>query len=147
VRGRRGGGGTSKSSRRPNREVPKAARAERRRQQEALRERQREQGLAPHPTPSLANTVAPYATLVLLYGLLSGVFQLGSRREVNRPPRFMDNLKRLFPILDSLQHADTLFRLLANIGVERIETLTIDLIERFIPTRRSSVTSSTTVTR
>jgi hypothetical protein len=176
----------SKPSHRPNGEALKAQRAERRRQQKALRKRQREQGLAPHPTPSLANTVSPYATLeqedearhdaatdtlgvlrsqlpfllerlgripdprqpgkvkhqltlVLLYGLLSLVFQLGSRREVNRTmtaPRFMDNLKRLFPQLDSLPHADTLFRLLAEIDIAHIETLTVDLIKRFIRNKK-----------
>jgi hypothetical protein len=58
-----------------------------------------------------------------------------SRREANRTmtaPRFMDNLERLFPQLDRLPHADTLFRLLAEIDIAHIETLTVDLINRFI---------------
>ncbi|WP_273703025.1 transposase family protein, partial [Candidatus Accumulibacter vicinus] len=53
-------------------------------------------------------------TVLLLYGLLMFVFQFSSRRETNREisrPQFMTTLQLLFPEIDTLPHADTLFRL------------------------------------
>jgi hypothetical protein len=60
-------------------------------------------------------------TVLLLYGLLMFVFQFASRREVNREmtrPQFEANLRLLFPELETLPHADTLFRLLREIDVQ-----------------------------
>jgi hypothetical protein len=50
------------------------------------------------------------ATVVLLYGLLSFVLQMASRREANRElsrPAFLATLQALFPELEPLPHADT----------------------------------------
>jgi hypothetical protein len=72
---------------------------------------------------------------LLLYGLLMFVFQFTSRREVNREmtrPQFEANLRLLFPELEQLPHADTLFRLLRDIEVENIEQAHIDLIRKLI---------------
>jgi hypothetical protein len=74
-------------------------------------------------------------TVLLLYGLLMFVFQFASRREVNREmtrPQFEANLRLLFPELETLPHADTLFRLLRDIDVERIEQAHIELLRRLI---------------
>ncbi len=74
-------------------------------------------------------------TVLLLYGLLMFVFQFASRREVNREmtrAQFQANLRLLFPELETLPHADTLFRLLRDIKVERIEQAHIELIGRLI---------------
>jgi hypothetical protein len=65
-------------------------------------------------------------TVLMLYGILSFVFQLASRRQANREmtyPMFGENLKLLFPELDvgKLPHNDTLNRLLSRIEVEGIE--------------------------
>ena len=63
-------------------------------------------------------------TVLLLYGLLMFVFQFASRREVNREmsrPQFEANLRVLFPELETLPHADTLYRLLRDIDVAHIE--------------------------
>ena len=62
-------------------------------------------------------------TLLMLYGILSFVFQMGSRREANREmtrPIFMENLKLFFPEIDDLPHNDTLMRLLSKIEVDEI---------------------------
>ena len=62
-------------------------------------------------------------TVLLLYGLLMFVFQFSSRRETNREitrPQFTANLQLLFPEIDALPHADTLFRLLRDIDLEQI---------------------------
>lgn len=51
--------------------------------------------------------------MVLLYGLLSFVLQMASRREASRElsrPAFTPTLQGLFPELESLPHADTLHR-------------------------------------
>jgi hypothetical protein len=63
------------------------------------------------------------------------VFQFASRREVNREmtrAQFEANLRLLFPELETLPHADTLFRLLRDIDVEHIEQAHIELVGRLI---------------
>jgi hypothetical protein len=78
-------------------------------------------------------------TVLLLYGLLMFVFQFASRREVNREmtrPQFKANLRLLFPELDTLPHADTLFRLLRDIDVARIEQAHIELVGRLIRAKK-----------
>lgn len=63
------------------------------------------------------------------------VYQFSSRREVNQKmttPQFQTNLKCLFPELESLPHADTLYRLLEKIKVEQIERCHLDLVHRLI---------------
>jgi len=74
-------------------------------------------------------------TLLMIYGILSFVFQIASRREANREmtrPMFMENLKVLFPELEDLPHNDTLMRLLARIEVGEIEGILIALVRRLI---------------
>lgn len=74
-------------------------------------------------------------TVLLLYGLLMFVFQFSSRREVNREmtrPQFEANLRLLFPELETLPHADTLFRLLRGTDVAQIEQTHVELIGRLI---------------
>ena len=76
-------------------------------------------------------------TVLMLYGLLSFVFQMASRRAANREmtyPMFTDNLKRLFPELDvdKLPHSDTLNRLLSKIDVDDIENSLIASVRSLI---------------
>jgi hypothetical protein len=76
-------------------------------------------------------------TLLMLYGLLSFVFHLASRRQANREmtyPMFAENLKLLFPELgtDKLPHNDTLNRLLCRIEVEGIEQSLTDSVRSLI---------------
>ncbi len=71
----------------------------------------------------------------MLYGLLVFVLQFSSRRHANTEitrPMFEQNLRLLFPELDSLPHADTLFRLLSRIEVSQIEQAHLDLVQRLI---------------
>ena len=86
----------------------------------------------PNPRP---NKCRHRLTVLLLYGLLMFVFQFASRREVNREmtrPQFAANLKLLFPELETLPHADTLFRLLRDIDVAHLEQAHVDLVRRLI---------------
>ena len=72
-------------------------------------------------------------TVVMIYGILSFVFHMASRREANREmtrPVFMENLRMVFPDLESIPHNDTLYRLLARIDVNEIESALIELRKR-----------------
>ena len=78
-------------------------------------------------------------TVVLLYGLLSFVLQMASRREANRElsrPAFLATLQALFPELESLPHADTLHRLLQEIEVQALEETHVELLRRWIRNKK-----------
>lgn len=73
--------------------------------------------------------------VILLYGILTFVFQCTSRREANRTltrAMFVKNLYLLFPDLDSIPHHDTVNRLLCDIDVNKIEAALIDVVRDFI---------------
>lgn len=87
------------------------------------------------PDPRNPNKCRHRLTVLLLYGLLMFVFQFASRREVNREltrPQFEANLRLLFPEIETLPHADTLFRLLRDIDVAHLEQVHVDLVRRLI---------------
>jgi hypothetical protein len=95
--------------------------------------------LARIPDPRNPKTVKHQLTVVLLYGLLTFVFQMASRREANREmslPVFLENLRLLFPELESLPHHDTLNRLLAAIEVQALEEAHVERIERLIRNKK-----------
>ena len=78
-------------------------------------------------------------TLLMIYGILTFVFQMASRREANREmtrPMFMENLKLLFPELQDLPHNDTLMRLLARIDVSEIECTLVQLVRKLIRSKK-----------
>src|SRR5260370_15638588 len=85
--------------------------------------------------PRNPKTIRHKSTVLLLYGILQFVYQMASRREANRQmtlPQFQENLRRLFPEVESVAHQDTLNRLLAGIAVNEIEEALVELIQRFI---------------
>lgn len=91
--------------------------------------------LARIPDPRNPKTIKHKATVLMLYGVLAFVFQMSSRRDANRRmtrPMFQENLRLLFPELESLPHQDTLNRLLSDIEVDEIESIPMELIQRFI---------------
>ena len=78
-------------------------------------------------------------TVFILYGILSFVFQMSSRREANQKmtrPMFVENLKFLFPDLETIPHHDTLTRLLENIEVEKIAETQTALLKKFIKNKK-----------
>lgn len=78
-------------------------------------------------------------TVLLLYGILTFVFHMSSRREANRKmtrPIFFENLNLLFPELETIPHNDTLKRLLENIEVDEIEAAHIELVRRLIRNKK-----------
>jgi DDE_Tnp_1-associated len=91
------------------------------------------------PDPRNPKTSKHKLTVVMLYGIVAFVFQMTSRREANREmtmPQFQENLKLLFPELDSTPHQDTLNRLLGKIPVDQIQDTLVELIARFIRNKK-----------
>ena len=78
-------------------------------------------------------------TVIMIYGILTFVFQMSSRREANREmtrPMFIQNLLLYFPELKDLPHNDTLMRLLSKIEVDNIEAAHVELIRHFIKKKK-----------
>ena len=87
------------------------------------------------PDPRNPKKIKHKLTVLFVYGILSFVYQMSSRREANREmtrPQFVENLKMVFPELESVPHHDTLMRLLARIDVNEIERATIELVRGLI---------------
>ncbi len=78
-------------------------------------------------------------TIVMIYGILTFVFQMSSRREANREmtrPMFIENLRLYFPELTDMPHNDTLMRLLSEIEVTELEDAHMELIRRFVRNKK-----------
>lgn len=78
-------------------------------------------------------------TVILIYGILTFVFQCTSRREANRTltrAMFKENLYLLFPDLESIPHHDTVNRLLCDIDVNQIEAALLDVVRGFIRNKK-----------
>jgi hypothetical protein len=92
-------------------------------------------GLKKIPDHRNPNKIKHQITVLMLYGLLMFVFQFSSRREVNREmtrPLFEKNIKAFFPELETLPHADTLFRALKEIDIEHLEHIHINIVKNLI---------------
>ena len=93
------------------------------------------------PDPRHPNKLKHRLTVLMLYGILVFVFQSASRRAANAEltrPMFEHNLRLLFPQLDTLPHADTLFRLLCRIDVGEIEQAHLALVTQLIRNKKFS---------
>lgn len=91
------------------------------------------------PDPRNPKKIKHKLTVLMLYGILSFAYQMSSRREANRKmtnPIIMENLKQLFPELESIPHNDTLKRLLSRIDVSEIEKAQIELIRSLIGNKK-----------
>ena len=91
------------------------------------------------PDPRNPNKLKHRLTVLMIYGILVFVFQYASRRAANAEitrPMFEQNLRVLFPELEHLPHADTLFRLLCRIDVGQIEQAHIALVNHLIRNKK-----------
>jgi len=91
------------------------------------------------PDPRTPKKIKHKLTVLIIYGILTFTFQMASRREATRTmskPVFYENLRLLFPELESMPHSDTLHRLLERIDVEEIESAHIELIKHFIRSKK-----------
>ena len=87
------------------------------------------------PDPRNPQKIKHKLTVLMLYGILAFVLHYSSRRQANSHithPMIELNLRRLFPELESMPHADTLFRLLQRIDVNDIEQAQIELVRQLI---------------
>jgi hypothetical protein len=87
------------------------------------------------PDPRRPKSVKHKIVVLMIFGLLAFVFRLGSRREMNREltgATINHHLRKIFPEMDSIPHADTLARLLETINVDTIEEAHIELIKQLI---------------
>jgi len=86
-----------------------------------------------------AGSIKHKTTVLMIFGLFAFIFRFSSRREMNREltsPVIFDHLKKLFPEIDSIPHADTLARLLEKINPQAIETIHISLIKDLISKKK-----------
>lgn len=87
------------------------------------------------PDPRRTKSVKHKLVVLMIFGLLAFVFKLSSRREINREltgATVNNNLRKIFPELDSIPHADTLARMLEKINSKGIENAHIELIKELI---------------
>lgn len=85
--------------------------------------------------PRQASKIEHKMDVLMAYGILLFVYHTGSRREANKrmsKPIFWDNVKAMYPELESLPHADTLARLLERIDVEEIQNCLVELLQDLI---------------
>ncbi len=86
-----------------------------------------------------ATSVKHKMTVLMIFGLFSFIFRLNSRREMNREltgPMIFSNLKKVFPEIDSIPHADTLARALENLDPKKIESIHINMIKDLIRNKK-----------
>jgi hypothetical protein len=89
--------------------------------------------------PRNPKTIRHKLTVLMVYGILLFVYQMGSRRQANQEmsqPQFQENLRLLFPELESCPHQDTLNRLLARIPVDQIQAALIELVQHLIRNKK-----------
>jgi hypothetical protein len=75
----------------------------------------------------------------MMFGLFAFILRLNLRREINREltgPLVQQQLKALFPVIDSIPHADTLARYLQRLDTQKIEALHIELIKGLIKNKK-----------
>lgn len=85
--------------------------------------------------PRNPNSIKHSITVIMIYGLLLFLFRMGSRKELNlelNRPKFLENIKSIFPELNSKPHADTIARLLDGIDPETIEKATAKMMKKLL---------------
>jgi hypothetical protein len=95
--------------------------------------------LAKIKDPRNPNTIKHKLTVLLIYGILLFVFQRSSGRAANREmtsAQFYENIRALFPEIDSVPHHDTLKRLLERIEVQEIEEAHIAMVRKLIRNKK-----------
>lgn len=87
------------------------------------------------PDPRVQKKTKHKMQVLMVYGILMAMYHIGSRRKANQTLSkaiFFDNLKTMFPELETMPHADTLARLLNRIEVEEIQNCMIELLKDLI---------------
>jgi len=77
--------------------------------------------------------------VLLIYGIMMSMYQIGSRRNANRTmsrPVFFDNLKAMFPEFETMPHADTVARLLEKLDASEIMECMVGLLKDLIRSKK-----------
>ncbi len=85
--------------------------------------------------PRMPEKIKHEMTVLMAYGILFFVYQVSSRRQANKEmsrPIFLENLRAMFPELETMPHADTLERLLERVEVHKIQESLLDLFEKLV---------------
>ena len=91
------------------------------------------------PDPRRAKSIKHKLVVLMIFGLLAFIYRMSSRREMNREltgATVNSNLKKIFPELDSIPHADTLARMLEKTNPKEIEGAHIELIRDLIRSKK-----------
>lgn len=91
------------------------------------------------PDPRRTQSIKHKLVVLMIFGLLAFVFRMSSRREMNREltgATVNNNLKKIFPELDSIPHADTLARMLEKTNPKEIEGAHIELVRDLIKNKK-----------
>jgi DDE_Tnp_1-associated len=78
-------------------------------------------------------------TVLMIYGILLFVYQIGSRRNANKKmstPIFLSNVKAMFPEFETIPHADTLARLLERIDSEKIQDSMVEMLKSLMKKKK-----------
>jgi hypothetical protein len=89
--------------------------------------------------PRRVKSIEHQLTTLVVFGLFAFIFRLQSRREMNREltgPVIFAHLKKIFPDLETIPHADTLARLLEKISPLDIEKAHVELIKDLIKKKK-----------
>ncbi len=95
--------------------------------------------------PRRAESIKHKVSVLMLFALLAFVFRLSSRREMNREltdPVIFESLRKFFPEIDSIPHADTLARFLERMDPKAIEAIQIELIRELIEKKLNSMSTA-----
>jgi len=95
--------------------------------------------LAKIPDPRNPKMIKHKLVCLFIYGILMFVLHSGSRRKTNEKltaAGMFENLKSLFPDLETIPHQVTLYRFLVRIDVERIEQAQLQLIRSLIEDKK-----------
>ena len=91
--------------------------------------------------PRNPNKITHSITVIFIYALLLFLFRLPSRKEINLSlarPKFFENIKTLFPEIDSKPHSDTVARMLERIDPDEIQKAHINMLQRLINNKKFS---------
>lgn len=74
-------------------------------------------------------------TTIMMFGLLIFVFRFPSRKAINdklAEPMFLDNMRNIFPEIDTLPHSDTVERVLKKVDPDQLEVVLVNMLKTLI---------------
>ena len=96
-------------------------------------------GLSKIDDPRQPGKIKHGMRVLMLYGILMFVHQQSSLRNANKEMStaiFFENMKAMFPELETMPHADTLSRLLERIPADEIEKSMLELFEHLVKKKK-----------